>query len=99
MRRLLKLLACLMMGARRGMQVDYLDTPLIWLTENDPWTIRNACEGTGIYGQPGAGKSSAVVQHIFRAFCRTPGVGVVAFMAKPGDLETYLQWYEKEGCR
>jgi hypothetical protein len=54
-----------------------LDTPLLALSPNDTWTVRDACEGTLILGGTGSGKSSGSFKAIFMALLRVGAGGLV----------------------
>jgi len=61
-----------------------LDTPLVMLSEDDPWTIRDSFEGLQMLGGTGAGKTSSA--KIFAmAFLNAGFGGLVGSVAK-----TYL---------
>jgi hypothetical protein len=77
------------------MSKDPLDTPLQMFSETDPWTLREAFEGTLITGSPGGGKSSTSGKNIAYSFLRTPGMGGLVLTAKPEETHNWIQ-YAKE---
>ena len=73
-----------------------LDSPLVWLTNNDPWRVRDACEGTQIFGGTGSGKTSGSGQAIAKAFL-TSGFGGLVCTAKPDDRELWERYAAETG--
>ncbi len=65
-----------------------LDRPLFYLSPQDPWTIRDACEGVQIFGAIGSGKTSGSGAAIAKAFLQA-GFGGLVLCAKP---EERLLW-------
>lgn len=61
-----------------------LDTALLMLSPNDPWTTRMACSGTAIFGETGSGKTSGSGAAIARSFLRAGFAGLVC-CAKPEE--------------
>lgn len=61
-----------------------LDTPLLNISPLDLWTIRDACEGTQIFGAIGSGKTSGSGAAIARSFLRQ-GFGGLVLCAKPEE--------------
>jgi hypothetical protein len=70
---------------------DPLNAPLLWLGKNDPWTIRDACEGTSILGSTGSGKSSGSGQALARAFL-SAGFGGLVLCAKRDELDLWRRY-------
>ena len=68
-----------------------LDRPLLYLGPNDPWRIRDACEGTAILGGTGSGKSSGSGRAIAESFCRA-GMGGVVLTAKNDEVELWRSY-------
>ncbi|MGF1453036.1 MAG: hypothetical protein ACFB21_13295, partial [Opitutales bacterium] len=56
---------------------DYLDTTLVSLSDRDPWTIRDACEGVKIFGGIGSGKTSGSGATLARSFLEAGFGGLV----------------------
>lgn len=61
-----------------------LDTPLLWISQDDLWTIRDACEGVQVFGGIGSGKTSGSGAALARAFLRS-GFGGLVCCAKPEE--------------
>ncbi|MEK6703814.1 MAG: hypothetical protein AABZ53_16265 [Planctomycetota bacterium] len=72
-----------------------LDTPLLALDGN-LWTIRDAVEGTQVFGGNGSGKSSGSGRTIAEAFVRH-GFGGLVLTAKPDDLQQWVGYLESAG--
>lgn len=66
-----------------------LDTPLVWFSDKDCWTVRDACAGTQILGTVGSGKTSGSGATLARAMLRQ-GFGGLVLCAK---VEEYPDWY------
>ena len=66
-------------------------TPLVPLSPVDMWTLRDAYEGTQIFGATGSGKSSGSGAAIARAFLRA-GMGGLVCCAKPDERETWERY-------
>lgn len=73
-----------------------LDAPLVYLSQADPWTIRDACAGTAIFGATGSGKTSGSGQAIAKAFLRA-GFGGLVLCAKPDERELWQRYAEQTG--
>lgn len=73
-----------------------LSDPVLWMSDNDPWTIGDACQGTQIWGSTGSGKSSGSLAWIVQSFLRM-GFGGLFLTAKPGDAETYASYCKAAG--
>lgn len=78
------------------LQQDYLETTLIHLSELDPWTIRDAIEGTHIFGAIGSGKTSGSGAAIARAYLLA-GFGGLVLTASPEDRELWVRYAEETG--
>ena len=78
----------------RTVAPDPLDAPLLWLGKNDPWTIRNACEGTAIFGATGSGKTSGSGQALAKAFL-SAGFGGLVLCAKPDEAELWRRYCQQ----
>src|SRR5436190_4949149 len=70
---------------------DPLDAPLLWLSKKDPWTIRNAFEGTAVLGATGSGKTSGSGQALAKAFL-SAGFGGLVLCAKPDEAELWRRY-------
>lgn len=71
-------------------------TPLVPLSPVDRWTLRDAYEGTQIFGATGSGKTSGSGAAIARAFLRA-GMGGLVCCAKPEERATWEEYAQKEG--
>lgn len=66
------------------------DTPLLWLTSQDAWTINHAFMGTAIFGGTGSGRTLA------HAFLRA-GFGGLVLCAKPNEAALWRQYCHETG--
>lgn len=73
-----------------------LDEPLLWLAENDPWTIRDACEGTSVIGDTGSGKTTGSGRAIARAFLKA-GFGGLVLTDKASEREVWERYCRETG--
>lgn len=75
-----------------------LDMPLLNFSAHpaDCWTLRDACEGTQIFGATGSGKTSGSGQMIAKAFLRA-GFGGLVLCAKPGECRQWLRYAQETG--
>ncbi|WP_169974030.1 type IV secretory system conjugative DNA transfer family protein [Tautonia rosea] len=76
-----------------------LSETLLDLSESDPWTIGDACEGTLVLGATGSGKSSGSGRALALAFLRA-GFGGLVLTAKPDERavwESYCREAGREG--
>lgn len=62
----------------------------------DAWTLRDACEGTQIFGATGSGKTSGSGQMIAKAFLRA-GFGGLVLCAKPGERDQWVRYANETG--
>lgn len=62
--------------------------------EGNPWTVRDACTGTIVFGMTGSGKSSGPLYKIAHKFL-TLGFGGIVFCAKPDECETWVKYAQK----
>jgi hypothetical protein len=78
--------------------VDPLDEPLLYFSEDerDAWTVRNACEGTMIFGATGSGKSSGSGRFIAEAFLRS-GAGGLVLTCKTDERLMWEQYCRQTG--
>lgn len=67
------------------------DTPLLYLSAGDPWRIRDAFEGTQIFGATGSGKTTGSGQAIAKAFL-SAGFGGLVLCAKPDERERWERY-------
>lgn len=77
--------------------VDELDTPLLWLSEKDPLTLRQATQGIFITGVTGSGKTSGSGSAIARSLL-SYGCGGLVLTVKPAECALW-QRYAKEAGR
>lgn len=70
---------------------DTLDTPLQMFSEKDPWTLRDAFEGTFITGSPGSGKSANVAKNLIYSFLRA-GMGGLVLVAKAEETRNWIAY-------
>ena len=63
--------------------------------EGNPWTVRDACTGTMVFGMTGSGKSSGPLRKIAGKFLGM-GCGGVVFCAKPDECETWVKYARSE---
>ena len=68
-----------------------MSRPLLRLGKDDLWTIRDACEGTAIFGATGSGKTSGSGQAMAKAFLRA-GFGGLVLCAKSDEVELWERY-------
>ena len=68
-----------------------LDTPLVQLSENDDWTLRDSFEGTMVFGGTGSGKTSGSGNTFANAFLKA-GYGGLVLTAKTDELKLWREW-------
>lgn len=73
-----------------------LSRQLFGFTANDPFTVRDACEGVQIFGGIGSGKSSGSGATIARSYLRM-GMGGLVLTAKPDERRTWEQYARETG--
>lgn len=79
-----------------------LDHPLLFFSERrfrrgaDPWTIRDACEGTAVFGAIGSGKSSGSGAALARAFLANRFGGLV-LTAKIDEAQQWRRYCAEAG--
>lgn len=76
--------------------MSVLDETLLSFTPNDSWTVRDACEGTQIFGALGSGKTSGSGQAIAKAFLRK-GYGGLVLTAKPEEAALWERYCAETG--
>ena len=82
---------------------DWLDYPLYNFQpdvpdgkKRDEWTVRDAVEGTQIFGATGSGKSSGSGRALATGLIRA-GIGGVVLAAKDDELEQWLSYFADAG--
>ncbi len=73
-----------------------LEQPLLNLSKQDTWTVRDACEGTQIFGATGSGKTSGSGQAIATSLLRA-GFGGLVLTVKPDERETWERYAAATG--
>lgn len=73
-----------------------LDERLLQLSPDDYWTLRDACEGTQVFGAPGSGKSSGRGATIARAMLRA-GFGGIVLASKKEEAEIWQRYCLNSG--
>lgn len=73
-----------------AMRKDALDAPLLQITADDVFTVRDALQGVAVFGGIGSGKSSGSGKALALAYLRA-GMGGLVLVAKPEEVE---QWRE-----
>lgn len=79
-----------------------LDHPLLFFSKGrfgrsaDPWTIRDACEGTAVFGAIGSGKSSGSGAALAHAFLAN-GFGGLVLTAKVDEADSWRRYCRKTG--
>jgi len=73
-----------------------LDIPLLWISPHDVWRVRDACEGTQVFGATGSGKTSGSGQSIAKAFLAS-GFGGIVLTAKPDERAQWEKYAREAG--
>jgi hypothetical protein len=75
-----------------------LDAPLLYFSDHsqDAWRIRDACEGTQIFGATGSGKTSGSGRALARAFLQNDFGGLV-LCAKTDEPDLWFRYAEEAG--
>lgn len=73
-----------------------LSTPLLNWIAGAPFSIGDACQGTGIFGSTGAGKTTGSFAAILLSYLRA-GFGGACFTVKPEDTEFYIKLVREAG--
>lgn len=68
-----------------------LQTPILNLNQKDTWTLKDACEGTQIFGGTGSGKTSGSGQALAKAFL-TNGLGGLILTVKSDEKELWINY-------
>lgn len=75
-----------------------LDTPLLYWTSHDPFTLRHLLNGgVCITGRAGSGKTSSSGAEIGRAIVGVKGSGGLILAAKPEDLDMWKRIFNEAG--
>ena len=75
-----------------------LETPLVHFSDDDPWRIRDACEGLQIFGGTGSGKTSGSGRAVAKAFLKQ-GFGGLILTAKKDERALWERYAEEAGRR
>jgi hypothetical protein len=73
-----------------------LDHVLLYLSDYDPWTARDACEGVIVLASPGAGKT-AIVGRLIAHHLLKNGMGGLILTAKSSETRRWLQYAKEAG--
>lgn len=73
-----------------------LDAPLLQISAQDRFTLRDACQGVHVFGGIGSGKTSGSGQAIAAAYLRASFGGLV-LCAKPEEVDTWLRYAKQHG--
>ena len=76
--------------------ISDLDTPLLQLTSKDFFTLRQAVQGTHVFGGIGAGKTSGAGRALAGAYLRA-GMGGLILTAKPEEVELWISYCKQHG--
>jgi type IV secretory pathway TraG/TraD family ATPase VirD4 len=72
------------------------NAPVCWLTDHDPLTLGQCCEGVLITGATGSGKTTGPADYVVRGLLRL-GAGALWLCAKPGEYERALALARQTG--
>lgn len=78
------------------MFVSDLNTPLLRLSAEDVFTLRDACGGVHVFGGIGSGKTSGSGKMLAGAFLRA-GMGGLVTVAKFSDIELWRRYCHEHG--
>ena len=73
-----------------------LDRPLLHLSRDDAWTVRDACAGTLIFGATGSGKTTGSGQSVAMAMLRA-GFGGLVLTVKSEETVRWMEYMERCG--
>src|SRR5580698_1197535 len=76
--------------------VSDLDTPLLRLSGQDYFTLRDACQGVHVFGGIGSGKTSGSGKALAGAYLRA-GMGGLVLCAKPEEVDLWLSYCKANG--
>ena len=83
-------------AVQRSESSFHLDQSLLSLPGGDHWRIRDACEGTQVFGMTGSGKTSGSGRALAHAFLSS-GFGGLVLTAKTDERELWEGWAEETG--
>jgi hypothetical protein len=73
-----------------------LDQPLLRLSAQDQFTLRDACQGVHIFGGIGSGKTSGSGKALASAYLRA-GFGGLVLAAKPDEVDRWIGYAKENG--
>ncbi len=73
-----------------------LDLPLLQLSDDDIWTLKDACEGVQIFGGTGSGKTSGSGRVLSQRFLQA-GFGGLILTVKSEDRTDWINWITQAG--
>lgn len=76
--------------------VSDLDAPLLQISADDKFTLRDACQGVHVFGGIGSGKTSGSGQAIAASYLRA-GFGGLVLCAKPEEVDTWIRYAKQHG--
>ena len=76
--------------------VNNLDAPLLQLSPQDRFTLRDACQGVHVFGGIGSGKTSGSGKALAGAYLRA-GMGGLVLAAKPDEVEQWIAYAHEHG--
>ena len=76
--------------------ISNLDTPLLRLSAQDNFTLRDACQGVHVFGGIGSGKTSGSGKALASAYLRA-GMGGLVLAAKPDEVEQWVRYAHENG--
>jgi uncharacterized membrane protein YgcG len=76
--------------------VTKLDTPLLQLSRQDAFTLRDACAGVHVFGAIGSGKTTGSGQALAGAYLRA-GMGGLVCCAKPDEVALWQRYAAAHG--
>lgn len=76
--------------------VSDLDAPLLQISAEDKFTLRDACQGVHVFGGIGSGKTSGSGQAIAAAYLRA-GFGGLVLAAKPEEVDHWIGYAQANG--
>lgn len=76
--------------------ISDLDTPLLKISPEDHFTLRDACAGVHIFGGIGSGKTSGSGQALAGAYLRA-GMGGLVLCAKPEEVHQWRAYAKAHG--
>jgi hypothetical protein len=73
-----------------------LDAPLLQISAQDKFTLRDACQGVHVFGGIGSGKTSGSGRAIASAYLRA-GFGGLVLAAKPEEVDNWIAYARANG--